>query len=780
MSEVRIYPEYISLLRELAALEGVSVEDQEALFSRFSPLRVPAFRPDSFSLKLQVDDPEFPFSRTADEGKIYELIGPNERNKTSTLIFIATLLGYDWEANRTFLQDPKVTRQAAIIKRRLSEGLEVSLELEDADYRAEVEIRRGEASFRLWDRQNQRNDVLRSGLRLLGETDWAEFRRGVVGFSDVQVVGVGRNFITQVGFEESENLTRFCEHLAKGMAEHMAELGRQKPKYPTNIAKLQRDRSSKRIEDLKTKKGQLEAALLSLQSRSVLLESLLQEGADLWKSAELANALRMTHDSSVLLQLESELAQVSAKLSEKKAEAAEFEQAASQQRNRINLLNSITGQLLDEANQLRPQLPLAHETIEKLVSALSEGRIVDVMSLLRYPPMDDNTPKAHDALANPAIWDAVGRGTRLLAVSALDKNCETAGAFELAMIQTRDQTKQLLVLRSAADTSVKLLEAEGLSAVASREKIEARLEALQNYLDAVNQDVVGLTAAHLDYKSRVQAIGTTGKELAERAKQHVDALGDKAKSWIEAVTKEGFAPADWDYGVRDSVVKLVSSLRAEHTQLEGQLRSCRNELDSTQKELGSWEQALVDSVRGDKIQQRMNALLTWQDKARAIQEYFEHRRNYLALNAELDKRDFEQAAAHLGTGFAKVIATLNERIRSRCPIAFANHGSNGVVSEKVLSFDFLTEARVIENVSPQASEHGGLNSGMTILGLASKESVSKLGSILLVDEYSDVAVYRPHIYRALQQLPHLRLGIFVRLLDDAMAPLQFKAWRSTT
>lgn len=778
--EIRIYPEYIDLLRELAREEGVDPEDQKMLFSKFAPLQVPAYRPGSFTLDLHVDDTDFPFTRHVDTHKIYELVGPNERSKTSTLIFLATLLGYDWEANRSFLSDPKVSRQAKIIQDRLSSGLAASLEAQDEAYRVQVQIQDGKATYGLWDRRTKRAEVMPTELPLSSEKDWAEFRRGVAGFADVQVVGVGRNFVTQVGFDESENLTKFCEALARGMAEVMSELGAQKPQYPRHVAQLQHDRSVNKVKELQGRLSDTKQQISALGERLSTLEDLLQKGASLWAEGKLPGTMKLLRDYRLLKELEDGLQAIRSDLSTKTRQASEFDQALAVLKKQVAAVDEVTKNLIRRINQVRPRLPLIQQFVEQILAALGEGRIADAVSLLQQVPVSTDTPKAHTALTNPAVWSGLSQETPMIFLSSLGEPCPTVGAFRNAMKRSTEIAEQHLLLWHTAKDDIQKLVDEGLEKTPSKTGLEGKLETLSGHVTVLRQDITRLEALELERRSRAEAMSTTSRELHERATEAFRNLNSAEQAWVEGIRAQGIPPEDWEFGSRDQIVTLIAQLKMELTTLRDRIDKANSELEITKGDIVKWQIAITDSARAEQLQRRISALGAWQDKARAIVEYFHHRRLHLSFGNEPDRRDYEQAATHLGPTFHQVIGTLNLRIQKRCPFAFINHGGNrGVVKERVKSFDFLTEHREIENVSAQAAEHGGLNSGMTIYGLASKESTAKLGSILLVDEYGDVGVYRPYIYKALQELPHLRLGVFVRVLEDEKAPIDFTAWRPT-
>lgn len=781
-SPFRVYPEYLRLVEQLATVEGVSTDDQEELLSKVELLLPPIERPGNFSLMLKVDDPQYPFERNTVGGTIYELNGENLRNKTTTLIFIATLFGADWDELSAFLHDPKMVKQAKLVQSRLEQGIvNASLEAQDDRYRVEITIQNSEAGVLVYDKEEAKYLIPHQGFRLAGASDWHEFRKAVKSLADAQVIAAGRFFISQIGFEEAENLTSFCDVLWKDViAELSLKLNSKKPKVPASVAAINLERETNRVKRLEQEIGAVAIALAEVLREASALETTVQEGNALWQNPVVVKAMRASLRAQSVRLWVAEENEYRERIERLRREAAGLELAATQVLTQSNTLDTLALELSSKLNGLRPSLPHLQDRIDDIQTLLKSSEVPIALRLMMEPTVDPASVQAHRILSSHSIWSGTGvsQSTPLLPTVVNGQTCSNVSEFREAMNTAQVVAEESLRVRELARPVVDQIKEMGLTLESSRSELEETHSLLSAGLKKHAVDLAGLQANLLKVSAKLDAEGTRNvTTLTDEAERLHAELDLSVRQSMQQLSYKGVDLGRWDTGERDRLVSGFADCKGQAQSLRDRSASTKRSLQEARAGVETWKKAVAEAAMGQDVERRINALGNLQSKVRAIKEYFSYSRAYLDSHLDSDRKHAEENRRTLGVFFSRVMTTLNDRIRARCPVAFVNHGDGrGVVPEKVVRVDFERDEFEVDNIPPTATLHGGLNSAMTILGLASRRSTTLLGSVLLVDEYRDVGVYRESIYRKLMELPHLRLGIFVRVLDEHHG-VDFQAWR---
>lgn len=121
-----------------------------------------------------------------------------------------------------------------------------------------------------------------------------------------------------------------------------------------------------------------------------------------------------------------------------------------------------------------------------------------------------------------------------------------------------------------------------------------------------------------------------------------------------------------------------------------------------------------------------------------------------------------------------IIKLFNEYMAERCKYYFEVKSPTNVVVHNLLNYDFEKKEFLIEGKTVSTSEgiSGGTDSAMTVRSFASQKTSSKLGVIMLIDEWGDVgAELASKVYDKIIELPSFGMGIFVKVdykLDDVI------------
>ena len=209
--------DYIDLLADIAFSVGVTPENiAELLKVNRGPEISSLIKSKPAHIKLLVDK-KFPIVLDSKlEGRVFELAGRSDRNKTTSLIYMATLLGISWDETRPFLdRDDKVytTATQVICPALTKEGIE--LHLASKSYELSISVAGNSATISLLDENRQSLPNLGNVcIPLNSSEDWDNYRQFMRSICDVQFVGKSRDFIGQVSIEESKDLDQFCSEVS--------------------------------------------------------------------------------------------------------------------------------------------------------------------------------------------------------------------------------------------------------------------------------------------------------------------------------------------------------------------------------------------------------------------------------------------------------------------------------------------------------------------------------------------------------------------------------------
>jgi hypothetical protein len=230
-------------------------------------------------------------------------------------------------------------------------------------------------------------------------------------------------------------------------------------------------------------------------------------------------------------------------------------------------------------------------------------------------------------------------------------------------------------------------------------------------------------------------------------------------------------------------MKFVDLLQTIIESLNSQLQQFKDKLEDIDRYVSTLKQKkrkfieVLDSIdENNQIDVRVNSLNQVKEFLLNVAEYFSFKRKHFEstiVDPDLE-RNYTNNMSNLGDDFENIIKMVNNRIRARCPFAFVNTDT-GVEKRKVLEYDFLNSDFRVEDLDKVSQYHGGITSSMTVYGLATRKSGADFGSILLVDEWGDVGVYKNYVFEALSEIGHLAMAIFVDV-DELETETVFKKW----
>ena len=360
--------------------------------------------------------------------------------------------------------------------------------------------------------------------------------------------------------------------------------------------------------------------------------------------------------------------------------------------------------------------------------------------------------------------------SKLLGVQVFSYEIETLNDLR-KKTRIGETAQVLLSLSSQIDKLENLFKQLSIKEAGDYQKIKNYLLELTEYVQSEKQQIKMLKDRAAEEKGHLQKI-TRGYESIAAIEANIE------KASTEAVQEDLIKLEELIIGVEGNHEDVLSKLNSDAENMQILLQSLKEKETSIFRQIQQLKQIdliqknneFKNAIAKETFLIRIESLANVQTVLANIDEFFTNKRSaYERRNLDAGSEDYEKLAKmnehNLGEWFDKVIDLINERIKARCPFAFIN--MDGVQKATVKSFDFLQEDFEVEGLPDGAKRHGGITSGMTVYGLATKKSGSTFGSVLLVDEWGDVGIYKDYIFEALSEIPQLSFSIFVDVDENA-------------
>ncbi len=728
-------------------------------------------------ISLDVAKDDYPI-HWENKGKIFEIVGTNMRNKTTTLIYISTLLGFDWAAAEPYIEDKKLIKQSKVIMKEISSGVSATLVIDNSNYRFEVIVKDSIANVVRWDKLNQGHLPLQD-ISLSSELDWKEYRGKLENFFDVQVVGVGRNFVTQVGHEEASNLALFCEEANKYITHYTQLLNSKKPKISPKLLLSQINDLKQKIIEVTNESKQLNDLLNITKVNHSQLEKEHEKIVSILAKDEVQTFLKLALEKTNIEQIFEKIRVKRLELQQLEEQQKDYEDIIIKQTKDFDILHTEIAILKDSIESIKSNLIVPESIIKDFISALDNNDITRIRLLGDLLWVDDKTYEAHRALANYS-FSGISLKTKLLGIEVFSEKIHNLSELKHKMEQSETTTQELSKLTGNFERLFAQLNKlkfntteEYFSDINGMNGLSNIVEELQEQIRTTKLEIDQLERAYKDKSGQYGEIDVMRKKY--------DAayvlVSDEDLAYLEEVC--GNYNLTLDFSLQIELEKIISSKHSLMKETSLKIADLRRAIEQLRHRRKKLEQEYNAMEVGGDIEVRTVPLMKTKDLLGNISEYFTHKRRYFESNdanilTKLEK-EITSNEQNLGNDFEMVIKLINERIKDRCPFAFVNTDT-GIEKREVLGYDFLNSDFFVEGLPETSKFHGGITSSMTVYGLATKRTGAELGSILLVDEWGDVGVYKDYVYQALCGIDYLTTAIFVDV-DENKKIAELKARR---
>jgi hypothetical protein len=770
-----VHEEYLNLLKIILERYKTDNVDKLKVLSHLSESKSVPKMDEVTTFTLTADRNEHPIKWVEKNGKIFELSGPNLRNKTTTLIYLATLLGFNWEGIEAYLKDNKIVDQSKVIMDEISSGIAANLVIENSIYRFEVKIIDAKANIVKWNKKDAKDPYEQIlDISLLNDVDWKIYREKVKGFFDVQVIGKGRNFVIQVGLEEAKNHIFFCDEVIKFISGYTQLLYSQKPKYNPSLLKNE-------IEDIKQKiQGDNDELNQVTESREILKVKFSQAVSDFRVVNEILNTANFKDMLNLSLlwkevdDLYTLLKEGESRLPQLNEEYTELTEIINQQSQNIDLFQDAIKDLRDAFEITLPNLSLPSSLSDELIKALADNDVTRIIYLGKRFWIDDST---YDLLSkiSQSNFSGISNSTKLFGIEVLNKYVGNLSEFRDALSIAAANTVELNKIKGYFAEFFNLVEKLGYDTTEKYSLDISGLNALRIHMQSISDEKRNLTISleekRNDYNRLIEPYGNI-TQLKELYEDSVSKIDENILRKIDKIANRYSLNIDFQFGTKIDQIKmdLGKQIQEFDFKIEDLERLIEEKISKRKKK----EKILTNTKAVNDVDSRISSLLKTKGLLQNISEYFTHKKYHfetsdVKIKARLED-EIRSNEFNLGADFNFVIDIINERIRSRCPFALVNT-NNGIEKRAVISFDFLKQDFAVDGLEEGSKYHGGINSTMTVYGLATNSTGAELGSILLVDEWGDVGVYKEKIYEEICKINFLSMAIFVDVDESLNHPV---------
>ncbi|QNR66265.1 hypothetical protein IAQ67_20825 [Paenibacillus peoriae] len=769
-----VYDQYLKMVSDILERYSANIEDSEKILDHLKDMaesKSTALSGGETLITLHVEKPDYPI-HWENKGRIFEIVGTNLRNKTTTLIYISTLLGFDWEAAEPYIEDKKMIKQSKVIMREISNGVSATLVIDNSNYRFEVIVKDSISNVVRWNKLDSEHLSLQD-ISLSSELDWKEYRSKLGNFFDVQVVGVGRNFVTQVGHEEASNLALFCEEASKYITHYTQLLNSKKPKISPKLLQVQ-------INDLKQKisgvTGEHKQLTELLNVTRVNHSQLIKEHSrivNILEKDEVKTLLKLSLEKTNIEFIFEKIKANKIELEQLEELQKEYEDIISKQTQDFDSLHNEIALLKESIESIKESLIVPDNILKSFINALNNNDITNIRLLGKALWVDEKTYEAHHALANYS-FSGISLKTKLLGIEVFSGKVENLSELKNKMEESESTTKELSKLTSNFERVFSQLNKLNYN---TTEKYLSDLEGITKLNNLINglREQIRSIKIELDHLERSYQEKISPYVSIDELRKRYDAASTvvKEEDLVQIDEICGNYDLRLDFSLKEELENIINGKHSLIKETELKLADLRRAIEQLRQRKKKLEQEYNTIEHGGDLEQRTIPLIKTKDLLGNISEYFIHKRKFFESNdanilAKLEK-DIISNEQNLGNDFDKVIDLINERIKDRCPFAFVNT-ETGIEERSVLRYDFLESDFFVDGLPESAKFHGGITSSMTVYGLATKRTGAELGSILLVDEWGDVGVYKDSVYQALCKIEYLTTAIFVDVDEDKKIP----------
>jgi hypothetical protein len=680
-----------------------------------------------------------------EKGPIIEVLGDNQTGKTTTLAYIANLLGYDFfnEGNANFLADPNLVNRGRETFSKLQNGMEAELKVMAEKYVLCVSTRDGQAKIEVL---KDKKPIFIDSFNL--KTQSRAFRNCVARFIGVQFVSKGRAFDIQLLTDIIAQLASYIEQLRKRTNLLITEAQGKLAEFTMGMQPEDLEsRKSEIGEELAGLKKQLieqEFLVRSIQSKLAAINDLIEnvipdlEGKEAFKLyCRVRKMERMLEREGELLRQRKKLESLEKKYSDKKGIYENIEKAFG---NAVHIIR----QNLDKfSNREVANLILSMLADRDIDSLFEEREKLDPESYTVIKETYEIIKKYDSAIKLPQSLGG--------SVNNLQQD------FESARKEAHDHNLLSSLTGALVDllTAHKITSSEGYIALKNDfGQLEEEIKHLKEKSNWPEVSVSGISLKELE--TARHDLDIKRQALPQSLQEKLDGLNDTLMKFKE------LQPIICAPNPIDELSRKRTKLQAEISEAEKKLDQLKGLIQKSE-DIDRKIESILSSPEYKAYSDRIDQLNTFSEILNTLKGVL-RRREYLLerdLTEVKDKFDFLD-----DQGITPALDdAINKTFLERCQWHFrVDLDENRCHISRINSFDYRLGRYTYDGEQQNIRElSGGTASVMTVLSLSSRKTNRVFGEVMLVDEFHDVEeILRREAYRHLKKISGLSLSFFAK------------------
>ncbi len=693
------------------------------------------------------------------------LSAESQRNKTTVLLCMATLLGYSWDEhdNVRFLGDEEFVKKGQALRKSLSQTRAADMEIVKGNHLLVIDVKDGKASvaYGVANSSDERSFNLHRG--------WEPFEHYMNSLVDVQLVSKGRNFIERVELDILNDIKVLGEKLTGDSQPALTRLILQsaRPRQRQTAGQMDRQAIESQIGDVQTTLQQKEDERKHYVGQRAAIHDIVgylkQLGGDSRQAIE--RLYRLERDLHAAEDAKHQKADHQKRLQEKEGEVKQLKRRYQDLDAKKKAVGDAFGGLQIEIDRLLDQRRISTSPEEDFLTYIKNSDVQGVCNAFHK-----------------------GLGTESLEVyRSLIRAVEDNASPEIVLLPLGDD------IRDAASLLSRLQEH-----LEKAENLVPINEAIEKFMQRLQKTDINLGMTPLDYQTLENEVSDYAKELQQAegelkeeqqtqpmvaGEQDTNALRTQIEQMRKSLTKEVQETRE---NLEDTVKTLegpsdehlnrvwsanaISYLQEREREVEGVLRRLRRQQRELEQQKYQLEEQLLMKAQSTQIEKAA-------ERADHIRQFIENVSYVIEVaNARTDENrqseDVQKALRYLDeVGLAQLLKeTIDSLITKRCQYYYDNSGETcnplpleAVIYEQIGRDTPRFRVGGLDRDLNRANLSGGTESVMTVRSLVSRPSSKAFGVVLLVDEWGDVEQIGEPLYDELKQMDNILAAVFVKV-----------------
>jgi hypothetical protein len=747
-SKLKLLPsqqDVVNFYKELANEYGIENEDVNNIFNYEYEKLVP-IKDRNIFVHIE-EDRVINFEMNSN---IIEVIGDNQVGKSTAIIYLANLLGYDFDKkeNKQFLQENNIVDRGISIFNKIINRIKCEVKIVSDGKILNIISEKGEIKLSYFEEGYSIQEHYDS------QTQTEAYRDSINKLINVQFISKGRDFVRQVLLDIITDLKGISIHINDLISEQISLIKIKNSELvdkATTVEGVDIYKARSRLSDEYTIEkrffdvlnNDFQKNLLKVDTINRLLENTFTiESYNCFQLNkqfyDLQNEIdRLEKRRDILKQTKDNYDTLKSSIQKKEDEINSIKKEIESDEFFIQEIEKYMCESFAELNKIRMNF-LNRENYEKIYSDLQENKIEYLMDI--YKITDPKAKKAiediysvvrkqdSDILLPNELWGNMEKFKKILdekRKEILDNNRIIFACNNLIItLKTKDIYKDYEynnIIEKVTDSNKKINEILGeiteLKSILDTKSISSDEDRLKNSIEKLSE-------LNCDKEKLLEKIKKCNKKELEKLDETIRSIlifSDQPRYIL------------YTNNIEDELIQQRQKIQEDIQEKNKEYTSQKNKVESIEQKINELDKYIEDP-EVTKIFDRIDKLNEFKLFNNMLSDLYD---NYTMLYDNSIRTNIYNILDKQGI-ITKLNNLINNTFKNRCNNIIEKYEDNFVI-KNVTDFDYRDKkiyyngkSSIIYNIS------GGTDSVLTLLTLASTSKKTKLGLVLLVDEFNDV------------------------------------------